>query len=126
VVSTQTCNQSNKRDFRFEVSWMKHPDFLPMVSRIWSEYTRDRTVLDKVLFKLKKVKRSLKGWGFNLAGSKKQRKNQIQRDIRELEIVEENGILSDDQIKNRIELKIELFHILDEEELYWYKRSHET
>jgi hypothetical protein len=74
VVSTQTCNQSNKRDFRFEVSWMKHPDFLPMVSRIWSEYTRDRTVLDKVLFKLKKVKRSLKGWGFNLAGSKKQRK----------------------------------------------------
>jgi hypothetical protein len=105
---------------------MKHPDFLPMVSRIWSEYTRDRTVLDKVLFKLKKVKRSLKGWGFNLAGSKKQRKNQIQRDIRELEIVEENGILSDDQIKNRIELKIELFHILDEEELYWYKRSHET
>jgi hypothetical protein len=40
--------------------------------------------------------------------------------------VEENGILSDDQIKNRIELKIELFHILDEEELYWYKRSHET
>jgi hypothetical protein len=40
--------------------------------------------------------------------------------------VEENGTLSDDQIKNRIELKIELFHILDEEELYWYKRSHET
>jgi hypothetical protein len=34
VVSTQTCNQSNKRDFRFEVSWMKHPDFLSMVSRI--------------------------------------------------------------------------------------------
>jgi hypothetical protein len=74
VVSTQTCNQSNKRDFRFEVSWMKHPDFLSMVSRIWSEYTRDRTALDKVLFKLKKVKISLKGWGFNLASSKKQRK----------------------------------------------------
>jgi hypothetical protein len=125
VVSTQTCNQSNKRDFRFEVSWMKHPDFLSMVSRIWSEYTRDRTALDKVLFKLKKVKISRKGWGFNLASSKKQRKNQIQRDIRELEIVEENETLSDDQIKNRIELKTELFHILDEE-LYWYKRSHET
>jgi hypothetical protein len=98
------------------VSWMKHPDFLPMVSRIWSEYTRDRTVLDKVLFKLKKVKRSLKGWGFNLAGSKKQRKNQIQRDIRELEIVEENGILSDDQIKNRIELKLNYF-------IFWMRRS---
>jgi hypothetical protein len=40
--------------------------------------------------------------------------------------MEENGILTDDQYKSRINLKVELLHILDEEELYWYKRSHTT
>jgi hypothetical protein len=40
--------------------------------------------------------------------------------------MEENGILTVDQYKSRINLKAELLHILDEEELYWYKRSHAT
>jgi hypothetical protein len=40
--------------------------------------------------------------------------------------MEENGILTVDQYKSRINLKAKLLHILDDEELYWYKRSHAT
>jgi hypothetical protein len=126
VISTQNCIQVNRREFRFELSWWKHPDFFLLVKKIWEEPTRDKKALDKILFKLKKVKRFLKCWGFNLAGSRKERKMQIQNEVKDLEIMEENGIISDVQIKSRIDLKSELFSILEEEEMYWYKRSHEN
>jgi hypothetical protein len=53
---------------------LKHPDFLHKVEEVWTAPTRDKVPLDKVLFKLKKVKKVLKGWGFNLPGSIKQKK----------------------------------------------------
>jgi hypothetical protein len=40
---------------------LKHPDFYPNIERIWAEPTRDRVALDRVQFKLKKVKKYLKG-----------------------------------------------------------------
>ena len=43
-----------------------------------------------------------------------------------MEIVEENGPLSSSQLMRRADLKCELLSILEEEELYWFKRSHET
>jgi hypothetical protein len=88
--------------------------------------TRDTRSLDKVLFKLKKVKNFLKGWGFNLAGNRKKRKKEIENLIMELEEQEECGPLSSDLIMKRINLKVELFQIMDEEELHWFKRSHEN
>jgi hypothetical protein len=53
----------NRREFRFELFWLKHPDFFPKVAEIWSAPTRDVVVLDKILFKLKKVKKILEGLG---------------------------------------------------------------
>jgi hypothetical protein len=41
-----------------------------------------------------------------------------------LELLEESGSLSESQIKMRNALKIELMNILEEEETYWFKRSH--
>jgi hypothetical protein len=37
------------------------------------------------LFKLKKVMKFLKGWGYNLAGSRKNKKQEIERLIMEME-----------------------------------------
>jgi hypothetical protein len=37
------------------------------------------------MFKLKKVKKFLKGWGYNLAGNRKKRKKEIENLILELE-----------------------------------------
>jgi hypothetical protein len=73
---------------------------------------------------LKKVKKYLKGWGFNLSGTRKKRKHQIQEELRDLEVMEEQCALDENHIRKRIELKVELFQILEDEELYWYKRSH--
>jgi hypothetical protein len=35
--------------------------------------------LDRVLFKIRKLSKALKGWGFNLAGSRKQKKGNYGR-----------------------------------------------
>jgi hypothetical protein len=77
-----------------------------------------------VQFKLKKVKNFLKGWGFNKIGSNKKKGKDIEDEMMNLELLEESGSLSESQIKMRNALKIELMNILEEEETYWFKRSH--
>jgi hypothetical protein len=44
------------------------------VQEIWENHVRDVIALDKVLFKLRKVMRFIKGWGFNRARNKKLKK----------------------------------------------------
>jgi hypothetical protein len=116
----------NRRDFRFELTWLRHPEFIQKVNEIWSAPTRDVVTLFTVLFKLKKVKKALKGWGFNVSGARKQKKKRLMEEISDLELMEELGNLNLEQSKKRIDLTTELYQILEEEELVWYKRSHET
>jgi hypothetical protein len=126
VISTQMINLGDRRDFRFELTWLKYPDFLHKVNEVWTTPTRDEVTLDKVLFKLKKVKKALKGWGFNLLGSRKQKKKEIMEEIADLELLEEIGTLNLEQNMRKIELNVELMQILEEEELFCFRRSHET
>jgi hypothetical protein len=46
------------------LTWLTHVDFLPKVEEIWLAPTRDTRALDRVLFKLKKVKKGFEGLGF--------------------------------------------------------------
>jgi hypothetical protein len=48
-------------EFRFELSWLKHKDFLERVGKVWEAPTRDSIPLDRVLFKLKKSRNPLRG-----------------------------------------------------------------
>jgi hypothetical protein len=73
VISIQSVNLGNKRDFRFELNWLQQPEFLFKVEHIWTTPTKDVNNLDRVLFKIRKLKKPLKGWDFNLAGSRKQK-----------------------------------------------------
>jgi DNA-binding transcriptional regulator YiaG len=61
------------------------------------------------------VKKFLKGWGYNLTGSRKKRKKEILEALLELEEAEEMGPLDVEQLRNRIDMKTELFAIFDEE-----------
>jgi hypothetical protein len=54
------------------------------------------------------------------------RKKEIMEELAELEVLEEMSSLNSEQNIRRMELNVELFKIMEEEELYWYKRSHET
>jgi hypothetical protein len=126
ILSAQFNQSRKRRDFRFEMTWLKHPEFLSKINEIWCEPTMDEIALDRVLFKLKRVKRFLKGWGFNLARARKKRKQELSESMADLEIMEEVGSLNHDQLRKKVHIKVELLGILEEEELYWHKRSHES
>lgn len=127
IILTTCGNRPKKKlEFRFELSWLNQPDFLENVDRIWKEPTRDTNSLDKVQFKLKKIKKFFKGWGFNLAGSVKKKKNEIHNELAQLERLEEDDMLTEQQRERKCAITVEFLKILEEEELYWFKRSHET
>lgn len=126
ILTTVTNAPVKKLEFRFELTWLKQPDFLPNVERIWNEPTRDSNFLDKVQFKLKKIKKFFKGWGFNLAGNRKKRKGEIHDELARLEMLEETSDLNEHKKELKCSLGVELLEILEEEELYWFKRCHET
>jgi hypothetical protein len=67
-----------------------------------------------------------KGWGYNLSGIRKKRTKEIQEELATLEFLEEQGSLSESQIKRKVELKVKFFQLMEEEELFWFKRFHET
>jgi hypothetical protein len=75
--------------------------------------------------KLKNVKNDLKGWGANLKGRDIKRKKEINRELEELEKLEEDQPLSAFQMKRRTQIQQELLSILDKEEKYWQQRSRE-
>jgi hypothetical protein len=72
------------------------------------------------------VKKFLKGWGYNRSGNNRRRRREIESNLCELEQIEENGILSETQIRNRFIWKTELLTMMEEEERYWFQRCHET
>jgi hypothetical protein len=52
------CHQKPKvNEFKFELSWLKQPEFYQKIKDIWEVPTRDNRALDRVLFKIKKVKK---------------------------------------------------------------------
>jgi hypothetical protein len=94
IISTQSDDPRCRREFRYELTWLKHPDFLHRVAEIWHAPTRDELVLDRVIFKIKKVKKFLEGWGFSQARSRKRREKDITEELADLEIMEENDPLN--------------------------------
>ena len=72
------CSGQNKKmphiQFKFELNWIDNPNFLQEVDKIWGRPCRAKSPLDKIQQKLKLVKRYLKGWGFNLQGELRKKK----------------------------------------------------
>lgn len=47
--------------FKFDLSWIKNPDFYPLVEKSWKKPCNDKSALDKIQQKLKLVKQYFKG-----------------------------------------------------------------
>jgi hypothetical protein len=84
-----------------------------------------RNSLEKMQKKLKIVKNGLKGWGVNLRGKYIKRKKDITAELNDLELMEESGKLSADQIKRKVQIQQELLKILENEENVWLYKGEE-
>ncbi|KAK1698510.1 hypothetical protein QYE76_015207 [Lolium multiflorum] len=59
------------------------------VKEIWERYVRSDDPIDVFNIKLKRVKKFLKGWGSNMFGNNKKKKQSLKQELSDLEAVEE-------------------------------------
>jgi hypothetical protein len=64
--------------------------------------------------------------GYNKQGEMRKKKKEFQDELAVLESIEEDSGLSSEQIERKTWLLVENLKSLEQEELYWYERSHET
>jgi hypothetical protein len=117
---------SKSIQFKFEVSWFKNPDFFIHVERIWSKPCRASSALDKIQQKLKLLKQYFKGWDLNLQGELRRLRKELCEELRVLENIEATSSLSCEQWLRKNWIMCENLRILEQEEVYWYSRSHEN
>lgn len=118
--------QPKSIQFRFELSWLRNPDFFTHVERIWNKPCRTKTSLDKIQQKLKLIKQYFKGWGLNLQGNLRNLRKELQEELVSLECLEELGFLTSNQWQRKAWIISECMKLLEEEEVYWYNRSHQN
>jgi hypothetical protein len=81
--------------------------------------------LETVQIKLKKVKNCLKGWGANIRGKDKKKKQDLHIELDMLEDLEEKGYISSIQACRKSQIQVELLTLLEKEEAFWQQRSRE-
>uniref|UniRef100_A0A0A8ZMN6 Uncharacterized protein n=1 Tax=Arundo donax TaxID=35708 RepID=A0A0A8ZMN6_ARUDO len=104
----------------------KKEDFKEKVAEICNIPISWANIVDKIQFKIKRFKKYFKGWGYNVAGQLKKNKFPLQRELQDLELMEENGGLFAELARRRALVQANLLQIYSEEELYWFKGTHST
>jgi hypothetical protein len=100
------------------VSWKK-------IEEIWKQHVHAKSSLEIVQIKLKKVKNCLKGWGVNIRGRDKKKKQELHMELDMLEDLEEKGCISSLEACRKSQIQIELLILLEKEEAFWQQRSRE-
>jgi len=126
LILTNSSGQPLKNiSFQFELSWLKQPDFLPTVQSIWEKPCYVVSAMDRIQAKLKRFKQYFKGWSFNRQGALRKKRNEIHEELLSIEQLEEECLLPINLMQRKMQLQSEMLKMLEEEELYWFKRSHE-
>lgn len=110
--------------FKFDLNWLNNPDLFSLVRQLWNKPCRAKSALDKIQQKLKLFKQYFKGRGFNLQGEWRKQRKAWQNELAEIELIEENGGLNCEQLERKTWLLCENLKSLEQEEVYWYERSH--
>ena len=107
-----------KINFRFKLSWLKHPEYLSRVQEIWNSPCHAESAFDRIQLKLKKFKQHFKGWGFNNQGIERKIKQQLNEELLILEQIEEQAFLSLEQVQKKVQIQSTLLKMLEDEEMY--------
>jgi hypothetical protein len=81
--------------------------------------------IDVLNIKLKRFKKYFKGWGSNLFGNERKRKNELKVELESLESMEEESGLSPEMFVRKSQIFVELQNLFAEEELQWIQKAHE-
>ncbi|RVW23803.1 putative ribonuclease H protein [Vitis vinifera] len=92
--------------------WLQHPSFKECFSSWWREFEGNGWEGHKFMRKLQFVKAKLKDWNKNSFGMLKERKKTILDEIANIDVIEQEGVLSSDLSIQRIDrdCNSKLFH----------------
>jgi hypothetical protein len=110
------------KTFCFENSWIKHEDFKLKDQDIWGNQVQAKNAVNRWYIKLNRVKKFLKGWDLNLKDHTTRYKNLLQKELLEIEKMEELNSLSAPLLERKTFIQSELHRILEGQEEYWHKR----
>jgi hypothetical protein len=68
----------------------------------------------------------LKGWGNSLKGHTKRYRLILNKELAEIERIEEEDSLTTTLLGRKSFVQTELLRLIEEEEMYWHKRSNEN
>lgn len=100
-------------------------NFFPKAKSIWDQVVRANDPIDILNIKLKRIKKYFKGWGSNRFGHSRKRKDEIKKELEEIEKMEEIGPLDPEVYEKRTLLYAEYNEILFNDELFWLQQSNE-
>ena len=123
LLCTEQSTHKKSKAFCFETFWLKHQEFLQKISEIWDVHVRGKDAVDKWCIKVNRVKFFLKGWGMSLRGHTKKYKKCLREELEILEKIEEDNPLPAHLLEKKTFILSETNRLLEEEELYWHKRS---
>jgi hypothetical protein len=125
IVDTKEVMEIKSREFRFEKSWLLHPDIHMRVEKAWNSPVGATDSISVIQEKLKRVKNSLKGWRANVRGDSLKLKKELLCELENLEALEEENVLPGPLFARKGEIQYKLMKIYEEEEMYWFSRSSE-
>jgi hypothetical protein len=96
------------------------------VGEVWGKPVNAHNAVGKWIIKIGRVKKILKGWGNSLKGHARKYRMSLREELEEIEKLEEETILPTVLLDRKTCIQAELLKILEEEELYWHKRSNEN
>jgi hypothetical protein len=116
------------RQFFLEKQWLKMEGFIKTVEDKWRK-NKDRCParaysMDKWHGGVATLRDFLKGWGRNVRGEYRRRKEELMQQILKTNVEESEGVsLHGGQLCRRYQLEAEMEKLMEAEEIYWQQRG---
>uniref|UniRef100_A0A2N9EUU7 Reverse transcriptase domain-containing protein n=1 Tax=Fagus sylvatica TaxID=28930 RepID=A0A2N9EUU7_FAGSY len=118
--------QKRRSPFRFENMWLRSEGFHNRVQQWWNSYLYNGSPSYILIQKLKSLKVDLRRWNKEIFGDVNLRKNDLQAQIQDLDLVEETRTLSVEEGVIKENLKADFEKLLLLEEIKWRQTSRAT
>jgi hypothetical protein len=95
-------NHQVEKLFWFEKWWLSEPEFVPFVTKLWTAPVPSKfsTAIDIWQFKVRRVRKGLRGWNSNVEAAQKNKKKDLLLEFDILDVFsEQNRLNSDDRIR---------------------------